>query len=1076
MTNKKSTTRCSDAHHPIVRIELLGHTAVWINGQRVDSRSTVLFACMLLFAFARGRAWQRLEIASLLWPNIDGVTRHARLRWLLAKMRKFGVPLEERDGVLRLAPMMMDIDADRVSELPPSEIGALLAGYDGTFSAAFERWLDEQQAILRAQIVRELIERAKMAASQADWRDAAAVAEAALRLDEADERATVILADALASVGERDRAMRVLDRYLVIVRDCPEQQVQARLMLKRLSMSADDVRTSGTALVGRDKQLAAIRALLDTARSGRGSALVLSGVPGIGKTRLLDEAVVQARLGRMHVLRLECQRGDGRRALAALAHLAQELRGMRGAAGCAPASIAEIDRFLQPLADDAPYPADDDALAGQRRQRLFSALRDLIASVAWDAPLLISFDDAQWMDPASGSVMRELDARIGTLPVALILTFRSGRGADKTWSHLRTLIVGPLDASAADALVDAVTSKSARQFDVETRRVLLERAAGNPLFLIELARNRDSARRAGVLPLSITNAFDAALESASPAAIRLLQVSAVLGSYATPSRVDLVAQMARPTFVDAVIELEVAGILNTESSGVLSAHALWSEAALARLSSQVARLLHRHAAERIDTEIAAHPSLPLLWESAYHWERAECAAQSLAALTRGAEHLARSGYSYEAAEAYERAIRQTMDPCETLSLRRRRVDLLRAAGHARAAIEEIDAHEQLARDVDPLYDTHNPLELHRARAVLDTTADSLQYLADVMRCARDPRAGSAHRLRAANQVMLVAELQASPVLHEAHAIARSIEPQDDDEQWARTLSELVYLRGVGNVDEYVACARRVVLQQRERSQATRLGPALEHAATSCLYSGRFADARAAFNEASALYRRHGLLMALMMARQKLLWMSVDVDPPSVTMRMLEDIRATVNLLDTRGNALFRTVFLPVVEAEIEVRHGDAARALSCVPAIDCVLALNIPPIALRVLAINLQGGLRVDRPAGLTKVATLMRPLLERAQAWHDWPAEVYASFLERANQIEEAERFARTYLAEWRRETFAPPVVLTRLADRWPPIGSKRRIPLSCVDTPRSECQDDSHLFSTEPTNARPRATELNA
>jgi predicted ATPase len=61
-------------------------------------------------------------------------------------------------------------------------------------------------------------------------------------------------------------------------------------------------------LVGRDQELTVLRAALDAARSGRPTIALLVGEPGIGKTRLADEAAIMARASRMRVLRGEANR------------------------------------------------------------------------------------------------------------------------------------------------------------------------------------------------------------------------------------------------------------------------------------------------------------------------------------------------------------------------------------------------------------------------------------------------------------------------------------------------------------------------------------------------------------------------------------------------------------------------------------------------------------------------------------------------------------------------------------------------------------------------------------------------
>ncbi|HXT16922.1 MAG TPA: AAA family ATPase [Gemmatimonadaceae bacterium] len=1023
-------SRASDGRATSLRITLFGRVAASINDRELNGRSVVVTAALLLFALDRGRRWTRDEMALLLWPDADAATQRSRLRWLLAKLRRLGLPFTEAGDVLSLPASIVDIDTDHVAALPPDEIAPLLPSYAPTFSAAFERWLDEQRELLRVRATRTLNERANVAREHGQWPTVISLAEAVLRVDRWNESAVLSLADGLCRVGDRETALQTLEAFLRATEDRPELQVEGRLLVQRIKGTPEPRFSPIPRLVGRDAPLAQLAELLRVARLGQGGALLLVGPAGIGKTRLLDETIAQARAARMRPIRLRCQRSDSRRPLTVVATLAHEARLMRGAAGCAPEALAEIDRFLQPGSGEAaPHERENLPSPQLVRRRLMSALIDLLAAVTWESPLVIAVDDAQWMDAASVAFWKDLVPWAGSHAVAIVMSHRPGRGDDELTTVAPVVAIDPLDTEAADALLADLEAQSGRPLGAHVRADVAARGAGNPLFLIELARHQGQS--AGAPPRSLTDAFDGSLDTLSASALRILQVAAILGPYATMARVEHVAQLPRAPFVDAVIELDAAGILKTDSAGILVGHGMWSDAALTRVSPQVARLLHRYAAEGMQQELAEQPSLALLWETVRHWENAGLGEDGLRTLQRGAEHLAQSGFPDAAAEACERAIRQVKDARESLALRRRRIELLVHAGLPTKVIEEVDRYEQLAREVDPMHDAHNPFELDRERAVVDAGGDWSVYLQRMLRCASAEHASVGHRLRAAKETAKMAEVKSSSLLHDAYAIARSLEPQTESEKWDRTNIELLFHRRFGDVHKYLELAKQLTARCRAAGDTSRLAGALDFAGVGYRLTGRFADARAALAEAIELYSRSGALGGMIIARQRLIGMSLDVDAPAVTRRLLDEARGPIQTLGSRGIGMFKDIVLPTVEAELEARHGDPEEALRRAPSLDRAIEHHAAAWGLRMLAIHLHARTRLGREDDVSMIADGMRRYFERPDFWHDWPAAVYAAHLDATGETPAARQFARRYLNDIRREVYDPPAVLAALAAR---------------------------------------------
>ncbi len=221
-------------------------------------------------------------------------------------------------------------------------------------------------------------------------------------------------------------------------------------------------------LLGRREELIAIDQALAAARLGRSSRLVIRGEPGIGKTALLEYAAGQA--GSMNLL------------------------SARGVEFEADVPFAGLHQLLGPalgLLDRLP-PIHASALRsslglGRRTEadRLIigAAALGLISAYADEAPLLITVDDAQWLDRASSEAVGFAARRLVADPVAILIAVREGDESPLLAAGLPDLRLDGLDQASATALLERA---GAGKLPAGLSRRLLDATGGNPLALIEL--------------------------------------------------------------------------------------------------------------------------------------------------------------------------------------------------------------------------------------------------------------------------------------------------------------------------------------------------------------------------------------------------------------------------------------------------------------------------------------------------------------------------------------------------------------------------------------------------------------
>ncbi len=234
---------------------------------------------------------------------------------------------------------------------------------------------------------------------------------------------------------------------------------------------------SRSGLVGRHTELAA----LIGAVTGAPRLVLVEGEPGVGKSRLVRELLVQPCLAGRTVLRAQCPPVAtpfaGGAAVEALRHTADRLR----AAGPLPAVTGALRSLLPELADVLP-PAVEPG-----RHQVVRAFQEVLAALA---PAVLVIDDAQWLDPETLDLLRVLADEGPTVVLALRRhEFRELDSPPLTerYGEVARIELAPLDVTACGELAAAVVGPVSDAFVA----ALHHRSGGLPLEILELVREPD---------------------------------------------------------------------------------------------------------------------------------------------------------------------------------------------------------------------------------------------------------------------------------------------------------------------------------------------------------------------------------------------------------------------------------------------------------------------------------------------------------------------------------------------------------------------------------------------------------
>ena len=364
-------------------------------------------------------------------------------------------------------------------------------------------------------------------------------------------------------------------------------------------------------LLDRGAELAAIATAIELACAGSGSALLVEGVAGIGKTRLLTHACEQAAQAGMTVLAARAAEFEDGYAWGVVRQLFEAEIRTGGGQRLADDAVALA---ALALTRDAP-PGDEDSFA------VLHGLYWLTADIAQQAPLLLAVDDVHWADRPSQRFVAHLAHRLEGLAVLLVLTVREPRSGT---AQQKSLIAGlaaeasvialrpaPLGAAACAELVRGTLGAGPSPAFQDACREL---TGGNPLLLrgllASLAAEGVKGRDAEVphlrrlTPGSVSRSVLLQLGRMPAAALAAARAVAVLGTAATAERAGRLADLDGDASAEAIGALMTERLIEGERA-LRFVHPLVRSAVYQDLAPPVRQRWHKRAARILDEEDAA---------------------------------------------------------------------------------------------------------------------------------------------------------------------------------------------------------------------------------------------------------------------------------------------------------------------------------------------------------------------------------------------------------------------------------------------------------------------------------------
>jgi DNA-binding CsgD family transcriptional regulator/tetratricopeptide (TPR) repeat protein len=428
------------------------------------------------------------------------------------------------------------------------------------------------------------------------------------------------------------------------------------------------IRVSSPIFVGRTAELERLGAALERAAGGEPAFAFVGGESGVGKTRLVGEAVARARARGARVLLGQCLELGGAQIPYApvVAALRPLVRGLTDAdAESLPAGTRNALAELLPELGGTGTRADDEPRA--RQGRLFEALLALLERLGRSAPVLLAIEDLHWADGSTRDFITFLVRSAREERVCLVVTYRSDELHRR--HPLRPLLAELERAAGVDRIglerfdreevAEQLTGIVGEPPAEELADRLFTRSQGNPLFTEELlAASEDSS--SWLLPETLRDVLLARVERLSPAAQAILRVAAVVDRPATHQLLEAVAELSPDEVMEGAREAVAHQVLVIGDRGLYSfRHALVGEAVHGDLLPGEDTALHARIADAIEARpevLGDVTEKTVAAELACHWRSAHDLSRALGANVR-AGLLAKRMYAYEVAQRQlERAL------------------------------------------------------------------------------------------------------------------------------------------------------------------------------------------------------------------------------------------------------------------------------------------------------------------------------------------------------------------------------------------------------------------------------------
>ena len=685
-----------------MRINLFGNLRIICAGSLVTSVNTNRLHSLIAYLILHGDSPQpRERLAFVLWPESSESQARTNLRQLLHHLKR-ALPAEcqslmtdhysvrwQHDAsceidVVEFQAAVAEAAAARAANDRDREIRSLTAAAqlceDELLPALYDDWLAPFRDDYKHRACEVLRRLSAIFEEQGRFAAALPFAERLVALDplgESNHQSLMRLHD-----GNHDRSsalrayhqcMRVLRREIGvepgaatvelferILKAKPDSGASYETGSRRSLKDASPVQRA-RALIGRSREWQELTSAWETAAEMGPRVAVLSGEPGIGKTRLADE-LFQACVSRGYAAaRSRCYAGQGQVAYAPVAEWLRSDVIRAGWSSLRPEQAMELARLAPEIREqfaNLELPAFGE-LSGLteswQRLRFYESINAAVGKSR--KPLLLYLDDMQWCDPASLEWLNSLLTSPDAAGVFVLGTVRAGETGREhpftrfmAWARQAGMAVDmPLEPLGAEETAELARLESAHPLDSGKLEEIFSATRGNPLFVVETVRG-------GLQSTRVHSVIAARLSQLAAASYELAGIASVIGRPFTVELLEKATDWDELSVAQALEELWHRRII--ESRGVSEydfTHDRLREVACSELTPVRWRYFHRRVARAL-AEVYGTDLEVWSGQIASHFEQAGMAEEAIEHYRRAAGYARQRYANAEAADLLKHAL------------------------------------------------------------------------------------------------------------------------------------------------------------------------------------------------------------------------------------------------------------------------------------------------------------------------------------------------------------------------------------------------------------------------------------
>ncbi|HEY7335012.1 MAG TPA: AAA family ATPase [Bryobacteraceae bacterium] len=716
-----------------MHISLFGNLRIGFAGRDVTTLNTNRLQSLIAYLILHGDTPQpREQLAFVLWPGSRESQARTNLRQLLHHLKR-ALPPEcdllaadhfsvrwRRDpacsiDTVEFLEAIGNAESTRTGGDSARESQSLIAAaqiyQDDLLPSLYDDWIEPIREDYKRRMGEVLARLTTLYEEQKEYAAAIPWAERLVALDslsEAHHQALIRLhaanRDRASALRAYHQCMRVLRRDMGVepsprTRELFEQVLKAEGGADAPSAAKPLSQLQKMpALIGRAMEWRRLVSAWQSAVESGPRVAIISGEPGIGKSRLADELYQSCVSQGYAAARARCYAGQGQVAYAPVAEWLRSDAVRAGWINLKPRELEELERLTPEIAEQ--FPQIEPLRQGQpgslaeswQRLHFYESLNAAFGKSR--KPLLLYLDDLQWCDAGSFEWLNALLTSSAASGILLLGTVRAGEterdhpfNAFLAWLRQSNMVEEiPLEPLDAQETAELARLESAKPLESENLAEIFRATRGNPLFVVESVR-------AGLRSTRVHAVIASRLAQLSATSYDLAGLASVVGRPFTFELLEKATDWDESSVSQALEELWRRRIVESRGAAEYDfTHDRLREVATAELSVVRQRYWHRRVARAL-AEVHAADIESWSGQIASHFDQAAMAEKAIEYYSRAAAHARRRYADAEAANALRRALELCREFSESDSRLEQELDLLVMLGAALVTTEGYSAAE-----------------------------------------------------------------------------------------------------------------------------------------------------------------------------------------------------------------------------------------------------------------------------------------------------------------------------------------------------------------------------------------------